>query len=69
MPATATFTIITMSRGSLMVQTTINKTEIEAAEAFMERFGEEPRTTEVLYTNGVFDPADIIGQGSCKFCR
>lgn len=63
------FTIITLSAGSLMVQSTINQTEEEAIEAFMERFGIEPRTTEILYTDGVFDPSDVIGQGSCKFCN
>lgn len=58
------YTIRTCCRGS-QHQTTINKTEEEAIELFMDRFGEEPNEFNVLYSaDGVFDPKDI--QGRCQ---
>ncbi len=61
------YTIRTLSyRG--YAQVTINLTEDEAKEKFMEEFGEEPSHFNVLYTDGVFNPADIKPLTSITSC-
>lgn len=68
--STVVYTIRTLSRGSHMIQSSINKTEDEAKELFMERFGYDAITFNTVYISDTFNPKDIQSSNAiCDNCE
>lgn len=59
------YLIRTLSLNGTMRQTTINLSEHDAHEKFMDQFGYEPGSASIIYTDGVFVPGRF---SSCPIC-